>query len=48
MLPNELVQVRHMIDYSSNGQYKIFEIWTRLAKKVYDTKVRIQWRWQIT
>jgi len=24
MLPNELVQVRHMIDYSSNGQYKIF------------------------
>jgi len=26
MLPNELVQVRHMIDYSSNDQYKIFEI----------------------
>jgi hypothetical protein len=29
-----MAQVRHMIAYSSNGQYKIFErLWTRLAKK---------------
>ncbi len=29
-----MVQVRHIIDYSCNGQYKIFErLWTRHAKK---------------
>ena len=29
-----MVQVRHIIDDSCNGQYKIFErLWTRLAKK---------------
>ena len=38
-----MVQVRHMIDYSSNGQYKIFErLWARLAKTAYDAKVGIQ------
>ena len=44
-----MVQVRHMIEYSSNDQYKIFvRLWTRLGKKVYNAKVGIQWRWQIT
>ena len=34
MLPKEMVQVRHIIEDFSNGQYKIFErLWTRLAKK---------------
>jgi len=33
-----MVQVRCVIEDFSNDQYKIFEIWTRLAKKVYDTK----------
>jgi len=29
-----MVQVRHVIDYSCNGQYKIFErLWTRFTKK---------------
>jgi hypothetical protein len=38
-----MVQVRHVIDYSCNGQYKIFErLWTRLTKTAYDAKVGIQ------
>jgi len=35
-----MIQVLHVIEDFSNGQYKI--LWTRLAKKVYDAKVEIQ------
>ena len=43
MLPNELVQVRCVIEDFSNDQYKIFErLWTGLAKTAYDAKVGIQ------
>ena len=43
MLPNELVQVRCVIEDFSNDQYKIFErLWIGLAKKVYDSKVGIR------
>ena len=41
-----MVQVRHVIEDISNDQYKIYlRLWTRLAKKVYDDVVGIQWRW---
>ena len=34
MLPNEMIQVRCVIEDFSNDQYKIFErLWIRLAKK---------------
>ena len=35
-----MVQVRHVIEDISNGQYKLFD--SGLAKKVYDAKVEIQ------
>jgi len=37
-----IVQIRHVIEDISNGQYKLFD--SGLAKKVYDAKVEIQWR----